>query len=374
MKKILFIVSEDWYFVSHRLHLATTAINDGHEVLLLSRMSEHQGLINSLGIETIDWTLKRSSRNLLLEFKTIYCIYDVIRNFKPDLVHAVAMKPVFYTALSSIFADVNGRIFAFGGLGFIFRSHRIVARMLRLFFVPIFRLLLRGKNIRLIIQNKDDRKLMENYGIIGTKKIRLIRGAGVDTMKFFPQYTPHRDTLLVILPARMLWDKGVEDFVICAQRCKKKKVNARFVLIGDRDPHNPECIPDSQLKKWIRQGAIEWWGRQDDILSAYHKADIVCFPSYHEGLPKTLLEAASCGLPIVSYDVPGCREVVQDTINGFLIPLKDRDALLLAVLKLLEDSKLRYEMGQRGRKLILKDFTQEKIAAETISVWNEFLK
>ena len=172
----------------------------------------------------------------------------------------------------------------------------------------------------------------------------------------------------------MLWDKGVEDFVICAQRCKKKKVNARFILIGDPDPHNPECIPDSQLKKWIRQGAIEWRGRQDDILSAYHEADIVCFPSYHEGLPKTLLEAASCGLPIVSYDVPGCREVVQDTINGFLIPLKDRDALFLAVLKLLEDSKLRYEMGQRGRKMILKDFTQEKIATETISVWNEFLK
>ncbi len=374
MKKLLFIVSEDWYFVSHRLHLATAAINDGYEVLLLSRISKHQELINSLGIETIDWPLERSSRNPLLEFKTIYCIVDVIRNFKPDLIHAVAMKPVLYTALSSIFADVNGRVFAFGGLGFIFRSHRIVARVLRLFFVPIFRLLLRGENIRLIIQNKDDRGLLEDYRIVNRKKIRLIRGAGVNTKEFFPKYTPHSDIPLVILPARILWDKGVEDFVICAQRCKKKKVNVRFALIGDPDPHNPECIPDSQLKKWIRQGAIEWWGRQDDMLSIYHKADIVCFPSYHEGLPKTLLEAASCGLPIVSYDVSGCREVVQDTVNGFLIPFKDRDALFLAVLKLLEDSKLRYEMGKKGRNMILKDFTQEKIAAETISVWNEFLK
>ncbi len=373
MKKILFIVSEDWYFVSHRLHLATAAIKDGHEVLLLSRLSEHKGLINSLGIETIDLPIKRSSRNPFRELKTIYFIFDVISNFKPNLVHAVAMKPVLYTALSTIFFNPNGRIFAFGGLGFIFRSNKTLARALRLFFIPIFRLLLRGKNIRLIIQNKDDRKLLEDYRVVDEKKIRLIRGAGVDTMKFVSQSTSHSDTLLVILPARMLWDKGVEDFVICAKRCQNKKVNARFVLIGDPDPHNPECIPDSQLKKWIEQGAIEWWERQDDILSAYHKADIVCFPSYHEGLPKALLEAASCGLPIVSYDVPGCREVVQDNINGFLIPFKDIDALFSAVLKLLEDSKLRYEMGQRGREMILKDFTQEKIAAETISLWNEFL-
>lgn len=374
MKKILFIVSEDWYFVSHRLHLATAAIKDGHEVLLLSRMSEYKGLINSLGIETIDLPLKRSSRNPFRELKTIYFIFDVISNFKPDLVHAVAMKPVLYTALSTIFVNTNGRIFAFGGLGFIFRSYKTIARALRLFFIPIFRLLLRGENIRLIIQNKDDRKLLEDYRVVDEKKIRLIRGAGVDTMKFVPQSTSHSDKLLVILPARILWDKGVEDFVICAKRCQNMKVNARFVLIGDPDPHNPECIPDSQLKKWIEHGAIEWWERQDDILSAYQKADIVCFPSYHEGLPKALLEAASCGLPIVSYDVPGCREVVQDHINGFLIPFKDRDALFSAVLKLLEDSKLRYEMGQRGREMILKDFTQEKIAAETISVWNEFLQ
>jgi len=374
MKKILFIVSEDWYFVSHRLHLATAAINDGYEVALLSRISQHQELISSLGVKVINWPLERGSFSPLLEFKAIYCIVDVIRNFKPDLIHAVAMKPVFYTALSSIFLNTGGRIFAFGGLGFIFRSHKITARVLRLFFIPLFRLLLRDDNIRLIIQNKDDRKLLEGCRVIDRGRIRLIRGAGVNAKFFFPKYVLHSATPLIILPARMLWDKGVEDFVICAQYCKKKKINVKFALIGDPDPHNPECIPESQLKKWVRQGAIEWWGKQDDMLSIYHKADIVCFPSYHEGLPKALLEAASCGLPIVSYDVSGCREVVQDTVNGFLVPFKDRDALFIAILKLLEDSKLRGTMGRKGREMILKNFTQEKIAAETITLWNELLK
>ena len=373
MKKILFIVSEDWYFVSHRLHLATTAINNGYEVTLLSRVSKHQEFIRSLGIKTINWPLERRSLNPLRELISIYHIVHKVRSLKPNLVHAVGMKPIVYTGLSKLFFSVDGIVLALGGLGFIFRSSRASAKFIRVFVIPIFRLMLLNSNIRLIIQNRDDGQILENMNIAKREKIRLIRGAGVSVKDFFPKNVQN-EIPLVILPARMLWDKGVEDFVNCAQRFYSNKASVRFALIGNPDPQNPESIPDAQLKQWVESGIVEWWGNQDNMLKIYHMADIVCFPSYHEGFPKALLEAASCELPIVSYDVSGCREIVKDNVNGFLVPFKDENALFIAVLELLENPKLRSKFGKMGRKMVMEEFTQEKIASETIRVWGEISK
>ena len=369
-KKILFIVSEDWYFVSHRLHLATTAINNGYEVTLLSRVSKHQEFIGSLGIKTINWPLERRSLNPLRELISIYHIVHKVRMVKPNLVHAVGMKPIIYTALSKLFFSVDGIVLALGGLGFIFRSTRISAKILSFFIVPIFRLFLSGSNVRLIIQNRDDGQILKNMNIAKWEKIRLIRGAGVSVKDFFPKKVKNQIPL-IILPARMLWDKGVEDFVNCAKRCIANKISVRFALVGNPDLHNPESIPEAQLKQWVELGFVEWWGEQDNMLKIYHMADLVCFPSYHEGLPKALLEAASCELPIVSYDVSGCREIVKDNVNGFLVPFKDEHALYAAVLELLENSSLRRKMGKISRKMVIEEFTQEKIASETIRVWDE---
>jgi len=373
LKKILFIVSEDWYFVSHRLHLATTAINNGYEVTLLSRVSKHQDFIRSLGIQTIHWPLDRKSFNPLRELISIYHIVHKVRSLKPNLVHAVGIKPIVYTGLSKLFFSVDGIVLALAGLGYIFRSSRASAKILRIFIVPLFRLLLAGSNIRLIIQNRDDGEILKNLNISKGEKIRLIRGAGVSVKDFFPKKVQN-DKPLVILPARMLWDKGVEDFVNCAQRCFNNKINARFALVGNPDLHNPESIPEAQLEQWVELGFVEWWGEQDNMIKIYHMADLVCFPSYHEGLPKALLEAASCELPIVSYDVSGCREIVKDNVNGFLVPFKDEEALFVAVLELLENPKLRRKMGEISRKMVIEEFTQEKIAAETIRVWDEMSK
>ena len=373
MKKILFIVSEDWYFISHRLHLATAAINNGYEVALLSRMSQHQEFISSLGIKTINWPLERRSRNPMRELRSIYFLIASIRSFNPNLVYAVAIKPIIYTILSKIFFNADGIVLAFGGLGFIFRSNRVSAKILKVFITPIFRLLLTDRNIRLIVQNSDDRRVLDNLKIIDQNKTRLIFGVGVDAEKFSSKPISHTIPL-VILPARMLWDKGVGDFVRCAQRCINYKIDVRFALIGDPDPHNPESIPEVQLKEWVDQGVIEWWKKKNNMSEVYSLADIVCFPSYHEGLPKTLLEAASCELPIVTYDVSGCREVVKDKVNGFLVPFKDEDALFTAVMDLLRDSSLRYKMGVMGRKMIMENFTQEKVTSETMRVCDNLLK
>lgn len=373
MKKILFIVSEDWYFVSHRLHLAVAAINDGYEVALLSRISRHQELISSLGIKLIDWPLERKSKNLVKELKSIYHIVDAVRSFKPNVIHAVAIKPVIYTALSRLFFNIDGIVLALGGLGFIFRSNRVSAKILRILVMPTLRFLLVSKSICLIVQNKDDRKVLENLKVANKNNTRLIRGAGVNTKDFFSKPIPHKIPL-VILPARMLWDKGVGDFVRCAKKCIDNKIHVKFALIGTPDPHNPECVPELQLKEWVNQGIVEWWGQKDNMAKVYNLADVVCFPSYHEGLPKTLLEAASCELPIVSYDVLGCREVVKDNVNGYLVPFKDENALFVAVTSLLGNYSLRRNMGKMGRKIVLENFTQERIYFETMRIWKESLK
>ena len=370
MKHILFIVSEDWYFISHRLHLATTAIEKGFSVTLLTNVSKNRSLIEASGVKVIDWHINRSGLNVFLDIKAILRISQVIRQCNPDIIHAVAIKPVVYSALVSLTSGVKIRIFALGGLGFSFSSNKTLAKLLRPILIFVLRILLKGPRTRLILQNHDDYELFLRKNIIKSDKVRLIRGAGVDTHKYYPNKLDN-DPTLVILPSRMLWDKGISEFVTCAKKFKENGINARFCLIGSPDNYNPESIPLQKLEEWSDEGIIEWWGQQDDMKKVYSQSAIVCFPSYREGLPKSLLEAASCGLPIVAYDVPGCREIIKDGVNGFLVSFKDIDGMYSAILKLLRDSNLRHRMGYSGRELVIKEFSKEIIASQTMKVWNE---
>ena len=372
LKRLLFVVTEDWYFVSHRLYMATVAVKAGYKVALLSRTSKYQELIEESGIEVINWSLNRRSRNLISEFKAFREISAVIDRFKPDIVHSVALKPILYTALQLKRKNTYANIYALGGLGFVFSSSKLKAQILRFLLVVILRWVLGGERVRVILQNPDDFNLLLRLKVITNDKTRLIRGVGVDTSLFSPSPKLH-DKPIVLLPARILWDKGIADFVEIANRMKSYEVNVRFVLVGDPDPHNPESVSMLQLEEWLEKGVIEWWGHKEEMQNIYQQATIVCLPSYREGLPKSLLEAASCALPIVTYDVPGCREVVIDGINGFLVPLKDEHALLNAIKKLLNDVSLCDKFGQAGRDLVIREFSQQKIASETKKIWKEVL-
>ncbi|MFC1602620.1 glycosyltransferase family 4 protein [Pseudomonadota bacterium] len=373
MKRLLFVVSEDWYFVSHRLHLAIAAIESGYTVALLSHTSNYRDLIESSGIEVIDWSLDRQSRNLASEAKAIFGVVKALRYFQPDLVHAVAMKPVLYASIACRVTGIQSRVFALGGLGFIFSSQKALARLLKPFIVTTFRWALNGHKARLILQNHDDEALLLNYQVIEKSRISLIRGAGVDTDSFSPNKTT-QNIPLIALSGRLLWDKGVGVFVKCARALSEKGVQGRFILVGEPDLHNPESIPVSQLQDWVDEGVIEWWGRRNDMPEVLRQVAVVCLPTtYGEGLPKALLEAASCGLPIVTYDVPGCREIVIDGVNGFIVPPNDEVALFSAVETLLNNPELRILLGKAGRELVIKEFSQETVAAETMQVWDEVL-
>ena len=367
-KKILFVISEDWYFISHRLFLAKYAISQGFEVSLLTNVTKYQKHIESCGINLINWDIKRRSSNIFTEIKSIMILLKAIKKIHPDIIHAVGLKPILYGAVSAKLRRVHIRIFAFAGLGYVFSSTQCLARLLRPCIILILKVLLKNRYSTLIMQNKDDAKVFIKKNIVKKSQIKIIKGAGVDTEIFSGSINSSK-TPIVLLPARLLKDKGVEDFFRTAEILKNQGINARFVIAGREDPSNPEAVDKESLAKLSESNVVEFWGHVDNMANAFKKSSIICLPSFREGLPKALLEAASCEKPIVTYDVPGCREVVINNLNGFLINFRKINELAAAIQTLLLDESLRISMGKAGRDLVLKEFSQEKIAKQTESIW-----
>lgn len=370
MKRLMFVISEDWYFVSHRLQLALHAKAAGYRVAVLCRISSHAELLEKSGIEVFPWFLERRSKNPLTEWRALKEVRAAIRVFQPDVLHAVALKPVLYSAMAGKSKKSGGRVFALAGLGYVFSSQKMLARCLRPFIVQAFRTAFRNPATRLILQNPDDAQVLSDAKVIAPEKIRLIRGAGVDTSAF-PATLESDQQMLVVLPGRMLWDKGVAEFVEAARLLQQRGIRARFALVGGRDDHNPSCVPLQTLKAWEAEGVVEYWGNRNDMPAVLAQAHVVCLPSYREGLPKALLEAASSARPIVTFDVPGCREVVVHGKNGLLVPFGDIPALAGALRMLMADRAMREQMGAEGRLMVEREFSQEFVAAKTMQVWEE---
>jgi glycosyltransferase involved in cell wall biosynthesis len=369
-KRLLFVVSEDSYFVSHRLHLAKHAMREGYDVGFLGNISNHKDLLQASGVTVYDWNIDRGALSIFSQIKTFVALYRSVKDYRPQVVHAVAAKPILYSSLACFLLGIKSQVYALGGLGFMESSKKALAAFVRRVTFILLKIALHGKSTLLILQNSDDAELLVSKKVVDAGKIRIVRGAGVNTELFnITDGAAHRAQ--VVLPARMLWDKGVGEFVEAAREIKKLGIDAAFVLVGEPDQKNPECVPSEWISKCVAEGVIEWWGYRDDMLEVFASTSIVCLPSHREGLPKVLLEAASCSLPIVAFDVPGCREVVVDGQNGFLVKFGDIDGLVKALTTLLLDEILRAQMGKYGRELVKANFAQERVAAETAAVWEE---
>ena len=365
--KLLFVVTEDWYFVSHRLPLAVAAQAAGFDVAVATRAGQQADAIRNAGIRLIPFALSRRGGNPLAEVMALWRLY---RRERPDLVHHVALKPVMFGALAAWLARVPAQVNAVAGLGWLFTSSSRIVRLVRPLLRWVLARLLNRPHSLTIVQNPEDQALLERSGV-SASRLRLIRGAGVDLQIFYPVIPPV-EPVCIVLVARMLWDKGVGEFVEAARRLTASKVNARFVLVGDPDPANPASVPESTLRNWHGQHGVEWWGRREDMPAVLQAAHIACLPSsYGEGLPKSLLEAAACGLPIVTTDAPGCREVVRDGVNGLLVPVRDAAALAAALEKLIGDAALRCRMGEQSRVRAETEFGLETVIAQTLAVYRE---
>lgn len=371
-KHLLFLVSEDWYFLSHRLPVARAARDAGYRVSVACRVTAGAAAIQAEGFRLLPIDFERAGTNPARELRVLARLVALYRRERPDLVHHVAMKPVLYGSIAAWLAGVPAVVNALAGLGYLYTSPSVKARALRPVLVAAFRLLLNRPGSRLIVQNADDRALFADTGIVDPSRLVVIRGSGVDVDLYAPSAEPAGPPVAVLV-ARMLTDKGVREAVEAARRLKESGVALRVVLVGDTDPANPRAIPRERLEGWNRDGVVEWWGHRADIASIWRHAHIALLPSYREGLPKSLLEAAASGRPAVATDVPGCRELVADGVNGLLVPPRDPAALAEALGRLAADAGLRRRMGAEARRVVVEGYSDRAVAAATLSLYHSLI-
>lgn len=366
--KLLFLVTEDWYFCSHRLPIARAARDAGYEVLVATRVDRHGGLIEREGFRLFPISLRRSNKNPVRELLAFLELVQLYRRERPALVHHVAFKPVILGSLAARLTGAPCVVNAVAGLGFAFIGAGVKAGILRRLVCLAYRAVLSAKNAKALFQNEEDRAAFISMGLVPPERTAVIRGSGVDLSLFKPSPTPKGDTV-VVLAGRMLWDKGVGEFVAAAEKLRAQGVKARFVLLGNSDPDNLAAVPLEQLEKWKANGAVEWWGFRSDMPEVLAQAHIACLPSYREGLPKFLIEAAASARPIIAADVPGCREIVRDGENGLLVPARNADALAAALRALIENPERAEHLGARGRKMAEAEFSQECVVQQTLSLY-----
>ncbi len=363
---LLFVVTEDWYFVTHRLPLARAARDAGYRVIIAARFGDHEALLRKEGFQLEPIRLRRRARSPLHELGALLELRRLYRRLRPTVVHHVALKPVVFGSLAALGLRPLGVVNAVAGLGYTFSSTRLRARLIRLAMIPALRFLLRRPASVVIVQNDVDRETLERNGIADAADVLLIRGAGVDLADFTarPEGT---GTPIVLFAGRLLWEKGVGDFVEAARALRGAGVDASFVLAGEPDEDNPGSLTAKQVAAWVAEGVVEHWGRRSDMPVVMAESSIVCLPSrYGEGVPKVLLEAAASGRAVVTTDWPGCRDAVRPGETGLLVPPGDVDALTSALRGLIDDPERRRSFGSAARRLAEREFDVRAVAARTL--------
>ncbi len=366
--KILLFANTAWYLYNFRLPLAEALRSQGHDVVLMSPDDAHVCELSRAGFRWVEFQLSRKGRNPFREFVTLLKLVKLYRDERPDLVHHFTVKCVLYGSLAAKWVGISRIVNSITGLGYLFVSETAGSKLMRPFIHFLYHLALRST--RVIFQNKDDSHLFQESGLADKHMIEIVRGSGVDTQRFTPSPIPE-GVLQVLLPARMLWDKGVGEFVEAARMILEDGIQAKFVLAGDSDTENPAGVPVKMIKKWQKEGFITWIGWQANMPELYAASSIVCLPSYREGLPKTLIEAAACGRPLVAFDAPGSREVVIHGVTGLLARYKDTLDLAACLKTLINDPEGRQRMGANARRLAVEEFSNERIINETLVVYSK---
>lgn len=318
--------------------------------------------------------MDRRSLNPLRELIFFWQFVRLLRREKPDLIHSFTIKCAIYGSLAARLAGVPARVNAVAGMGYVFISDSPKASLLRPLVRMLLKLALGGRNARLILQNPDDVVLFRQARLVDPDHVRLIPGSGVDCERFSPAPEPVTDgRSRVVLPARLLWDKGLAEYVEAARLLRARGVPVDLLLAGDPDPGNPAAVPESVVRGWVSEGLLQWLGHVDDMPALFRSVHIVALPSYREGLPKGLIEAGASGCALVTTDVPGCREVVTHEVDGLLVPVKDGVALADAIERLVRDPVLRNTLGAAARKKAIAEFDERIVVARTLDVYAELL-
>ena len=374
--KILLFANTDWYLYNFRLSLARAIRDRGAEVVLVSPPGPYGQRLRDEGFRWVSVPMHRRSLNLWTEAKLVKLLVALYRSEQPDLAHHFTIKCVVYGSLAARAARVKGCVNAVVGLGYVFSSQSALARLLRPLVKQLLGLVLKGKRTRLILQNSDDCAEFLAQRLVQRESLRVIRGSGVDTARFRPRERRLREAaspLRVLLATRILWDKGVAEFVEAARLLKVQGIAVEFLLAGRPDDGNPAAVPAAMIADWERARLIHAVGHIEDVAPLLRQVDLVVLPSYREGVPKILVEAAASGLPIVATDVPGCREIVEHEVNGLLVEPKSAVALAAAIARLAQCPEDRERFGAAGRAKAIAHFDEKIVIDATLAVYRELI-
>ncbi|MDE8346390.1 MAG: glycosyltransferase family 4 protein [Acidocella sp.] len=365
-RTLVFLLTEDWFFASHFWARAKAAKAAGWHVVLVASPSEATARIRETGIEVVPVDFIRRRLNPVAELLFAFKLARIYRRLRPDVLHHIALKPIVVGGLAARLSGCRKIVNAPVGLGFVFSSDKVLARLLKPLVSIGLRLMLAPPGAITVFENPDDREALAKEGMVHWASTALIRGAGVDIDAFTPGPEPG-GAIRVILIARMIREKGVADFVAAARTLRGQ---AEFVLVGAPDPGNPNSLSEAELKGWAAEGLVSWLGPRRDVADLLRGAHIAVQPStYREGLPKSALEAMAAGKPLVATDIPGCREAVVDGQTGFLTPAGDVAALAGAIKTLIDDPARRAAFGQAGRERAVTYFADGVVCAQTLAVY-----
>lgn len=373
MKTLLLVANVDWFVISHRLGIVQAAAQQGWKVYVAAEDTGRGHEINQKGVEFIDFRFSRSGTNPLDELKTLKKFQDLYKRIKPDVVHQVTLKPIIYGSIAAKRLGIKGVVNAVSGLGYTFTGGRqgIVQKLM----LRMMKYGLKRTNLAIIFQNGDDQEILTKLGAIQLyNKIYRIKGSGVDLTKFEEKAFPTFDKIKIVLPARMLWDKGVKEFCLAADRLKEKYENqVEFILAGMADSDNKAGVPENYLIEQADGEYLKWIGHQSDMVAVYENSHIVVLPSYREGLPKTLIEACAIGRPIVTTDAVGCKECVDEGVNGYKVPVGSILELAQAIEKLILNYDDIRTMGRAGRLKAEKEFDVKSVIQMHLDIYDEVL-
>jgi len=371
-RRVLFVVNDARFFVTHRLALARGVREAGYDVHVATPPTEGAArVIQDASFPVHLLSIDRQGINPVRELVVLSELVRLYARLRPDIVHHVTVKPVLYGTLAARVTRVPAVVNAISGLGRLFAFESSVGRVRVGVMHALYRMLLRHPNMYAIFQNESDRTRLIQARIASAATSTVVPGSGTELRRFTPSGKADMPPI-VLLPARILRQKGVYEFCDAARKLNSEGLDARFAIAGDV-AGNRDALSARELGELRKEGIVELWGWVDDMPSAMNRASIICLPSYHEGLPKALIDGCAAGRPIVATDVPGCRAVVQHGINGFLVPVKDSVALADALRLLLSDGELRRRFGTAARQIAEGRFDVASVIAATTGIYSTLL-
>lgn len=371
MKTLLMVANVDWFFISHRLCIAQEAAKQGWRVFVAAEDSGRGKEIEVDGITFIDFRFSRSGTNPANELKTLLAFRTLYRQISPDVVHHITLKPVIYGSVIAKLLNIKGVVNAISGLGYNFTGDR--QSSVQKIMLKLMKYGFNTKKLSIIFQNKDDEAELRRLGVISPDNLIIrIKGSGTDLEKFAHSEMPSFERIKILLPIRMLWDKGVKELKEASDILKENyKDKVQFILSGLADEENKAGVCASYLNEWQNGKYVIWIGYQKNMVEVYNNSHIVVLPSYREGMPKTLIEACAIGRAIVTTDAIGCRECVDEGINGFKVPVYSINELALALERLILDHDLIKKMGQNSRIKAEKEFDVNNVIAKHLELYND---